>query len=213
MRLPDDTNRGGQQRCERHEEEKDDTGRHDRMPVRSVPRNALGDSGIGARLGRHWAPLRFFLPHLIAAKLRIRYGYMAAKSAKIQADLAINRLGLRAAARARGNSFECACCSTYTTTSHFLSLKAQKCDPTCPSPATGRSGTHSGPGNTTRQILTIHTVTHMANVAPVPTLSISMLKHGADALRSPPMRLCCCDVDCSHRVDVLALVGRRDELP
>ena len=31
----------------------------------------------------------------------------------------------------------------------------------------------------------------MANVAPVPTLSISMLKHGADARRWSPMRLCC----------------------
>ena len=77
------------------------------------------------------------------------------------------------------------------TAPHFLSLKSQNCDPTCTSPATGRSGTDSGPGNTTRQILTIHTVTHMANVAPVPTLSISMLKHGADALRCLPMRMCC----------------------
>ena len=131
----------------------------------------------------------------------------------LQADLTINCLGPSTAARARSNSFLGACCSTYTTTSHFLSLKTQNCDPTCTSPATGRSGTHSGPGNTTRQICTIHTVTHMANVAPVPTLSISMLKHGADARRWPPMRMCCCHVDHSSRVDVLALVGRRDELP
>ena len=112
-------------------------------------------------------------------------------NAVVQAALAINRLGPCAAARARINRFLNARCSTYTTTPHFLSLKTQNCDPTCTSPATGRSGTHSGPGNTTRQILTIHTVTHMANVAPVPTLSISMLKHGADARRWSPMRLCC----------------------
>ena len=37
------------------------------------------------------------------------------------------------------NRFLNARCSTYTTTPHFLSLKAQKCDPTCTSPATGRS--------------------------------------------------------------------------
>ena len=110
---------------------------------------------------------------------------------ELQAALAVNRLGPCAAARARINRFLNARCSTYTTTPHFLSLKSQNCDPTCTSPATGRSGTHSGPGNTTRQILTIHTVTHMANVAPVPTLSISMLKHGADALRCLPMRMCC----------------------
>ena len=49
----------------------------------------------------------------------------------LQAALAVNFLGPCAAARAHGNSFYSACCSTYTTTSHFLSLKTQKCDPTC----------------------------------------------------------------------------------
>ena len=141
----------------------------------------------------------------------------------VQAALAINFLGPCAAARTRSNSFQRACCSTHTTTSHFLSLKTQKCDPTCTSPATGRSGTHSGPGNTTRQILTIHTVTHMANVAPVPTLSISMLKHGANARRWSPMRLCCsrrrlqqprrwpCSCRPTGRAPVSRLAGRLKE--
>ena len=132
---------------------------------------------------------------------------------RLQAALAINRLGPCAAARARINRFLNARCTTYTTTPHFLSLKAQKCDLTCPSPATAPPGSSSEPGYTTRQICTIRTVSHIPNITLVHTLSISMLKHGTDALRCPPMRLCCCDVDCRRRVDVLALVGRRDELP
>jgi len=63
----------------------------------------------------------------------------------IQAALAVNFLGPCAAACKRSNSFLNARCTTYTTTPHLLSLKAQKCDPTCTSPAAGRSGTHSGP--------------------------------------------------------------------
>ena len=132
---------------------------------------------------------------------------------RIQAALAVNFLGPCAAARTRSNSFLNARCTTYTTTPHFLSLKAQKCDLTCPSPATAPPGSSSEPGYTTRQICTIRTVSHIPNITLVHTLSISMLKHGTDALRCPPMRLCCCDVDCRRRVDVLALVGRRDELP
>ena len=131
----------------------------------------------------------------------------------VQAALAVNFLGPCAAARARINRFLNARCTTYTTTPHFLSLKAQKCDLTCPSPATAPPGSSSEPGYTTRQICTIRTVSHIPNITLVHTLSISMLKHGTDALRCPPMRLCCCDVDCRRRVDVLALVGRRDELP
>ena len=131
----------------------------------------------------------------------------------IQAALAVNFLGPCAAARTRSNSILNARCTTYTTTPHFLSLKAQKCDLTCPSPATAPPGSSSEPGYTTRQICTIRTVSHIPNITLVHTLSISMLKHGTDALRCPPMRLCCCDVDCRRRVDVLALVGRRDELP
>ena len=137
----------------------------------------------------------------------------AAEYFAVQAALAVNFLGPCAAARTRSNSFLNARCTTYTTTPHFLSLKAQKCDLTCPSPATAPPGSSSEPGYTTRQICTIRTVSHIPNITLVHTLSISMLKHGTDALRCPPMRLCCCDVDCRRRVDVLALVGRRDELP
>ena len=89
----------------------------------------------------------------------------------LQAVLVINRLGPSTAARVRSNSSLRACYSTYTTTSHFLSLKAQKCDPTCPSPATGRSDTHPGPGNTTRQIRTLRRGGHVPNAPPVRVLT------------------------------------------
>ena len=98
-------------------------------------------------------------------------GKLSASCFEVQAVLAINFLGPSTAARARSNRFLRACCSTYTTTSHFLSLKAQKCDPTCPSPATGRSDTHPGPGNTTRQIRTLRRGGHVPNAPPVRVLT------------------------------------------
>jgi hypothetical protein len=157
---------------------------------------------------RHRGQTRVWMFHVLCKLLSV-----SARSGTVQAALAVNFLGPCAAARARINRFLYARCSTYTTTPHFLSLKAQKCDLTCPSPATAPPGSSSEPGYTTRQICTIRTVNHIPNIAPQHILSISMLKHGTGALRCPPMRLCCSRVACSSRVDVLALVGRRDELP
>ena len=106
----------------------------------------------------------------------------------IQAALAINFLGPSTAARARSISFLRTCCSTYTTTSHFLSVKTQNCDPTCTSPATGRSGTHSGPGNTTRQICTIRRGGHVPKASPVHVLSGQPLTSCVRARHAPPTR-------------------------
>ena len=106
----------------------------------------------------------------------------------LQAVLAINCLGPSTAARARSISFLRTCCSTYTTTSHFLSVKTQKCDPTCTSPATGRSGTHSGPGNTTRQICTIRRGGHVPKAPPVRTLTGRTHR---SCMRAPPAPLTC----------------------
>ena len=117
----------------------------------------------------------------------------------LQAALAINRLGPCAAARARINRFLNARCSTYTTTPHFLSMKAQKCDPTCTSPATGRSGTPSGPGNTTRQIRTLHRGGHVPKAPPVRTLTGRTHR---SCMRAPPAPLTCpaAPNDCCHSV-------------
>ena len=54
-----------------------------------------------------------------------------------------------------------------------------------------RASSHSGPGHTTRHICTLRRGGPMPNIPPVHTLSISMLKHSANARRWPPMRLCC----------------------
>ena len=106
----------------------------------------------------------------------------------IQAVLAINRLGPSTAARAHSNSFLRTCCSTYTTTSHFLSVKTQNCDPTCTSPATGQSSTHSGPGNTTRQICTLRRGGHVPKAPPVRTLTGRTHR---SCMRAPPAPLTC----------------------
>ena len=49
-----------------------------------------------------------------------------------------------------------------------------------------RANSHSGPGHTTRHICTLRRGGPMPNVPPVHTLSISMLKHSANARRWPP---------------------------
>jgi hypothetical protein len=67
-------------------------------------------------------------------------------------------------------------------------MKAQKCDPTCTSPATGRSGTPSGPGNTTRQIRTLHRGGHVPKAPPVRTLTGRTHR---SCMRAPPAPLTC----------------------
>ena len=101
----------------------------------------------------------------------------------LQAALAVNFLGPCAAARTRTNRFLNARCSTYMTAPHFLSLKTEKCDPTCTSPAAGRSGTHSGPGNTTRQICTLRRGGHVPKAPPVRVLTGQPL---TSCVRAPP---------------------------
>ena len=71
---------------------------------------------------------------------------------------------------------------------HFLSLKAQKCDPTCTSPATGRSVTHSGPGNTTRQICTLRRGGRVPKAPPVRTLTGCTHRSCMRAPPAPPTR-------------------------
>ncbi len=112
---------------------------------------------------------------------------------------AASDVSTRQAARARINRFLNARCSTYTTTPHFLSMKAQKCDPTCTSPATGRSGTPSGPGNTTRQIRTLHRGGHVPKAPPVRTLTGRTHR---SCMRAPPAPLTCpaAPNDCCHSV-------------
>ena len=106
----------------------------------------------------------------------------------IQAALAVNFLGPCAAACKRSNSFLNARCTTYTTTPHLLSLKAQKCDPTCTSPAAGRSGTHSGPGNTSRQICTLRRGGRVPKAPPVRTLTGCTHRSCMRAPPAPPTR-------------------------
>ena len=105
-----------------------------------------------------------------------------------EASLAINFLGPCAPARAGVNRFLHACCSTGQTRARRWSLHAQKCDPTCPSPATGPSSTHSEPVNTSRQIRKIHTVNHVPIAPLARVLSGSTLKSGLRALPLPHTR-------------------------
>ena len=81
-----------------------------------------------------------------------------------------------------------ACCSTGQTRARRWSLHAQKCDPTCPSPATGPSSTHSEPVNTSRQIRKIHTVNHVPIAPLARVLSGSTFKSGLRALPLPHTR-------------------------
>ena len=128
------------------------------------------------------------------------------QSKRIQAALAVNRLGPCATSILR------ACCSTYTTTSHFLSLKAQKCDPTCPSPAAGRSGTHSGPGNTTRQICTIHRGGHVPKAPPVRVLSGCTLRSCVRARSAPLTRPAAPHTTVERRHPALEGFGQEEQL-
>ena len=92
------------------------------------------------------------------------------------------------------------------------SLRAQKCDPTCPSPATGPSSTHSEPGNTTRQIHKIHTVNH------VPIAPLARVLGGStltSELRSPPLphtRRAAARAEHRGRLLVLEELGRDEYL-
>ena len=124
----------------------------------------------------HWtdldeAHLVVQLPRKTSRRIDFSSTCVSTCRAPIQAALAVNFLGPCAAARTRTNRFLNARCSTYMTAPHFLSLKTEKCDTTCTSPAAGRSGTHSGPGNTTRQICTLRRGGHVPKAPPVRVLT------------------------------------------
>ena len=97
-------------------------------------------------------------------------------------------------------------------TSHFLSLKTQNCDPTCPSPATGRSGTHSGPGNTTRQICTLRRGGHVPKAPPVRVLSGCTLRSCVRARPAPLTRLAAPGTTVERRHPALEDFGQEEPL-
>ena len=113
-----------------------------------------------------------------------RLQFDGGRAQEFLADLAINFLGPCALVCACVNSSQKRYCSTYTNPTCRWSLRAQKCNPTCPTPATGPSSTHSEPGNTSRQIHKIHTVKHVPIAPLARVLGGSTLKSGP---RAPPL--------------------------
>ena len=110
-------------------------------------------------------------------------------AANVQAVLAINRLGPSTLARARGSSFYNACCAHHKAPAHGVLLSTQNPVGQHAQRAHQPTGTHSEPGYTTRQIRTIHTVTHTQNISPVHVLIGSTLQTPLQTPRRPPMRL------------------------
>ena len=93
-----------------------------------------------------------------------------------------------------------------------VSLKTQNCDPTCPSPAAGRSGTHSGPGNTTRQIHTIRRGGHVPKAPPVRVLSGCTLTSCLRARPAPLTRLAAPGTTVERRHPALEDFGQEEPL-